>query len=823
MAIPVIAVTSIATLVYVLATILPAIDRFCPYSTPVIAIFVDTVAFLVAVTRAMRLFRWPRASKKTASEIARCVGSAVNTIEQVVSRAYNAIVDVPRYELPPGIELDPRRVAEWKIFKKARGGCGVLACVLSLILFMAGILLPYIILHLVVWLLWRMLAIVLRLHVEVLLVLVIILIGVTLELMFMLALAVLQLVQSCFGLCTRAVKAITLHYELSGVYSSSTKVPMDLTTSQMLAWLIANCEDSRSVDTALQAMAGANENLPIEPLAECRALELVLSRLDTCVKLSDTSPAASRYYRVYGMFVSIGIFQAVQNRWSGSRYISVREIGGSRSQDSVHYVDWMLYRSCAHLVGRTNAALDSNTRATVVIASAPYHHWDDKHSLGESTPENTVETTIDLLKQYLRGESSALSTAVLEALVQSTVHYFVGRRPREGQHTGPSGVLTVLLSHVFFVSYNTSSDTPRVVAITLAAAAFAIRTYPGGEKPSVEIGARQKRAVEVFKYYYMQKSMDMNEILVLFLFGFSGLLPLIDFSDKDTQTPIPSSFSQVIRYISRLDLSQCVEICTFPRGDYLNMTLLPPAIESLSSFVKSASPDHEASVVYKCLPFLIHRASWHTNSKVDLYLLAITALCDAKSVELQELCLHVIDAHPIPEDPLHLLIQSDDNRNVFQQLCRTLIECNTTVAPIAALHFELLVAKIITHAASHGWNFSDSQAIFRPLLSLRNSFTSLEEPKQLSAETLLVRLRRCCSENTLTGDHILHIMQSVVDCCEAGVNQNSSDRTYESNNKTLKTLKEKLKPSSDKVVRQSTSELENLSAAPSQARQMNRG
>lgn len=53
----------------------------------------------------------------------------------------------------------------------------------------------------------------------------------------------------------------------------------DIITGQALCWLIVNCEVPRSVDIALQAIAGANKNLPRELLQECNAEMLIYQRL----------------------------------------------------------------------------------------------------------------------------------------------------------------------------------------------------------------------------------------------------------------------------------------------------------------------------------------------------------------------------------------------------------------------------------------------------------------------------------------------------------------------------------------------------------------
>ncbi|KAH7329765.1 hypothetical protein B0J17DRAFT_679575 [Rhizoctonia solani] len=54
--------------------------------------------------------------------------------------------------------------------------------------------------------------------------------------------------------------------------TSCAEVPsQDVITSRALGWIIKYCEVPQAIDIALQAIAGANERLPREPLEECRA------------------------------------------------------------------------------------------------------------------------------------------------------------------------------------------------------------------------------------------------------------------------------------------------------------------------------------------------------------------------------------------------------------------------------------------------------------------------------------------------------------------------------------------------------------------------
>ncbi|KAG8790213.1 hypothetical protein FRC12_012503 [Ceratobasidium sp. 428] len=787
MAIPVIAVTGIATLVYVLATILPAIDRFCPYSTPVIPVLADTATLFAAVIR------------KPMLEIANASGK----LGAVAKRLYNAMVHVPKMDLSVKsfLELLAWELVLWFLMVLKKIPSEYVA--ISTLIFSAPIIVPLMLLLNILLLVARLL--------QVCFAILLLMVG---QICVMLP---LQLISRLISLVRSIVLSITIHYELKDANSGSTQVPMDLVTSQMLAWLIANCENSRSVDIALQAISGADNHLPGAPLAECRALKLVLLRLEACIKFDDTSSAALRYYRASGVLVSGGIVQATEDRWSSYFHpINDHERVSYIFLHSDHYDGCRTYRSyAAYFTERFGSRADLNTRATIAIAAMPFFHWDrENYSLGYIYQGNILEITIAVLKQHLQADSSGLSTIVLGAIVRSTVHYLVGLRPREERRSAASSVLLILLSHIFFMSYGATPDIARDVAITLAAAEFATHAYHGGEEPSASEDAREKRAVNVYTHYRAQEFLAADMVLELFIFGFFGFLPEIDFDDDSIRaTAALGDFGQLIQHRYQFDLSQKSSIYTLPQGYSLGDIVVDSSRESLTSFINGASFNREAGLAYSGL-LLLTRLSTEGNRNYDtqanLCISALIALCSAESTEVQDLCLHFIDAQPIPKWPLKLL-ESAENRDSLEQLCRVLIDrrTRTPVASIAALHFELLVARVITHSVSHRAEIFDGQSALRPLLELQNDFVGrISQPKQLDVEALLSGLGECCKGDLTAEEHILHTMQSIADFCE--LTEAGRDYYLWYKEQELQKLKDQLKPSSDRVARQGQAEPESI-------------
>ncbi|KAG8703091.1 hypothetical protein FRC08_003079 [Ceratobasidium sp. 394] len=93
---------------------------------------------------------------------------------------------------------------------------------------------------------------------------------------------------------------------------------MDDLSGRALSWLIINYGDIRSLDIALQAIAGADmQRLPVDVLVECNAPDLLLQRLGNCcatrqktgkyfLKRSDLFEAATLYGRAISAMIQNG-------------------------------------------------------------------------------------------------------------------------------------------------------------------------------------------------------------------------------------------------------------------------------------------------------------------------------------------------------------------------------------------------------------------------------------------------------------------------------------------------------------------------------------
>ncbi|KAG9089135.1 hypothetical protein FS749_001589 [Ceratobasidium sp. UAMH 11750] len=539
-------------------------------------------------------------------------------------------------------------------------------------------------------------------------------------------------------------------------------VPMDIVTSQMLAWLIRNCEDLRSVDTALQAIAGANAELPQGPLAQCEALYLAVIRLNTYTEpdtgskeltaeeLSQLS-VALRYSRACITLMSGHDPETHKDRW----YMT------PATEDLCYWLEDRVYSKHADLFKLLDQKTGDTRMLSVAAAAAamPLAHWKPQYRVPElGMLDKALDMVISVLKGHFQDRGTKLSPSMLRLLVEASVYYLVSRWPEEGRRDSHV-LLSTLLAHVFVTSYTTAPDTARAAAVTLAAAAFACDTYPGGEKPTLGDDAREKRAADVL-HYYRSHHPSQDETFALFIFGFFGLLPKLILNDQDTQLAgIIPRFKKVVDDNADLNdlLTKNIEIRTLPK----QFRLIDHVIKPIYSHLSSATYDsnNKFTLATACLLPLFQPSEYLVQDQ-RIYLAAAIALCRTKSTDHQKLCMEVINEQGLPRAPLERL-KSDDDKNLLTQLCQDLLNARTTV-PVAALSFGFLIASIISGDGS----LDSRQSALRPLLSLCDASPGyIKEPKPFDMGVLVSYLEQCVTDGS-TGEIIGYIMQSVVDFSE---------------------------------------------------------
>ncbi|KAG8718605.1 hypothetical protein FRC08_004849 [Ceratobasidium sp. 394] len=542
--------------------------------------------------------------------------------------------------------------------------------------------------------------------------------------------------------------------------TEETKVPMDMVTAQMLAWLIENCEDQRSVDTALQAFSGADDGLPVVPLGDT-LFYLAMSRLDTCVKPKPKSEALSaeelsqlsialRYSRASIILTLDYLRRRVPDSRNKS-YLAFDSAypRGQKWQREVLSV----HMSLLYLAHRQTT--DSEKLAIVATSAVMlFYHPEGlvarRNALGE-----VFDSATSILAQHFEKGGTMLPASTIYQLVDSSAHYLVDNWSNWEDNNSHRLFLT-LLARVVATYHETAPDTAYAAAITLVAVAFACDTYPTQETTSSD-DIHEKRAVGVLRYYQSQRHAE-RDLRGLFLFGFFGIFPhCLQTSGIDTH------LAAVIPFLEE-KLRPNLEYSLIWSMSY-EFSLEDHVLAGLfKSFSHVHTVDAELAVVLADLLIVGTRAT-ASHSLVSrllanprTYAAAVISLCSVKSKEHQASFMRVISEHRIPDAPLTLL-ESYGNNELWH-LCYALLDTRTPMFPVAAVHFGLLVASVI---ASTKDSLDNRRSALRPLLSF---FADHEEPRPFVFQEFVSHLEQCITERS-TVRSLRCTMQFIVDfCCD---------------------------------------------------------
>jgi hypothetical protein len=371
-----------------------------------------------------------------------------------------------------------------------------------------------------------------------------------------------------------------------------------------------------------------------------------------------------------------------------------------------------------------------------------------------------------VLHSHVNSPGAALPAPVLHALVESSAHYLVGLFPRQ-QLGDCQSILPILLAQIFAKSDRADTPLNRTIAVILAAAAFATNPYPGGEEFSQDLDSCERRALQVLQNY-QDNHPGEDLLLALFKFGFIGLMHRLDFTklgnDSAGMDAMVAVWEKLSSHISTFNHElHSTDIHGLPSTFTLENHMAQAASRCFVAITHdSFSHIAEKAMVSSCLQFLLPE-SVPQVADTKLYFAALVAFCHAKSDELQNLLLGVLDTQPVPICTSELL-QDSGNQSLLTKLWQLSDSTNSRIASTATLHFVLLVASIIS---SVELSLNDRQAALKPLVELE-SFTKLQpsitDRSLPSTDVLYVHLR----ESIGTGNAIeanLRTMQFVIDFC----------------------------------------------------------
>ncbi|KAG8761915.1 hypothetical protein FRC11_012277 [Ceratobasidium sp. 423] len=289
----------------------------------------------------------------------------------------------------------------------------------------------------------------------------------------------------------------------------------DQVTSRALGWLITHSQDERSVDLALQAIAGADARMPVQPLVESNVVQRLAIRFMACFsvrsKTGSTRTSVPEVASLYGRALSL-VLSCAPDRFTVAS--ELKSVTGTAPDKRPLLMDACF--TC--LYGPEITRINSNVAA---FGAASMGIWREFWTRVEWTwPKSPITTSYNLLKKHAQGKFTLHSSAVV-ALV-NTIALEAARwlDPRDPEDRGHVAMLLVKL--LAQSPLNSSDPVRHAVAVALASFTLAIHDYPGGtSKPSAE--SRMRRAQGVVQMYEAgpHRDDDYSELLV---FGLLGLL-----------------------------------------------------------------------------------------------------------------------------------------------------------------------------------------------------------------------------------------------------------------------------------------------------------
>ncbi|KAG8793905.1 hypothetical protein FRC12_001207 [Ceratobasidium sp. 428] len=426
--------------------------------------------------------------------------------------------------------------------------------------------------------------------------------------------------------------------------------PMDKVTSQMLLWLISNCEDSQLVGIALQSIAGARHGLPVETLAGTDVTKMVVQRLINCVvrdprtkilrlKSGTSIEAAGLYAQALGRLLESG---------AGFRSSSEHRVSQLDRKQLSTFFDPHTNESIAELRNLFFPGLgeDDNiaTIATSTLTLLCHHseptisYWvenlGDRHSYAEIIGFRNDR----LVRSYLDGEGATIDDRALLALLEAAPHWIIRRMIAMDNEERSSSIMPLV--QLLRSSSCSGPDFQYAIGLSLTVAAVLMCDYPGWEHPLNSIEDRATRAIEVYRYYKVEHHEEPKVLVVSGLLGLLRAVPQMPTTfSKDEVTVLTDVLTQID------DVCPMAGFClhTLPETLTIAQNAETTWLETLQAVADGRSGFGETFLI-PCLMQLLHNLD--ALGDLNMYKDDLTALSGGQSSSLRRrACSNLLFKH----------------------------------------------------------------------------------------------------------------------------------------------------------------------------------
>ncbi|QRV94446.1 phenylalanine-tRNA ligase beta subunit [Ceratobasidium sp. AG-Ba] len=544
-------------------------------------------------------------------------------------------------------------------------------------------------------------------------------------------------------------------------------VPMDDVTSQMLAWMITNCDNSRSVDIALQAVAGARSELPHTHLQRCDTFRLAYSQV---ISLTHWDAGSKQLYLanedILGTVLRLCRTCTVLI-FGGAYWCDIsRQSISSESSERRSRIDGLV---AYHIVGIYSRLLDRAARAlldrsALAIATAgclPYCslNWEmipAYRAQNMISFESVIERADSILEDYASLSSPYMSWTILVPLLESYAYYMTAYWP--GSKEPRQSPVPATLIRIYLQAHDNAPDICCIIAITLAATTFAIDSYPAATGPTQPGGDRLKRALHVLEHYRTNRP-ELWDTDRLFVFGLVGLLSCVDLSPLG---PYPGLISQLYDQCVSAMFAWLLVPATLPDSYTINSHITasrqrfqPPITET----PRVPGVDSNTISLY-CL--FMQAGLFHQ----ELFIPALVICRFAVTKNLQDTCIRTLASLPISGHPQVDSLLRD--RYMLRALFGAPYTTERYVTSATVFYFRVLVSSVMLN---NNIELSMRQLALKDLLVYHEQCTGMKPTSRNTVAPSEWSIITHVGEDTSRrseADCMRQTIQIVADFCWAG-------------------------------------------------------
>ncbi|QRV94435.1 phenylalanine-tRNA ligase beta subunit [Ceratobasidium sp. AG-Ba] len=532
---------------------------------------------------------------------------------------------------------------------------------------------------------------------------------------------------------------------------------MDVVTSQMLAWMIVNCEDTRSVDVALQAISGARSVFPLEPLKECDAYPLAYGRVKHSLMQGDAGSRRSKLRNPSMLRPALRYCRALTQFMRGPQ-------PANRDPREYYYNDIEMHMRFEALSPKISSDTAEYTRLHVevnIAACLVYASWDweaffsERGYLAKISFEPVKARASEIIREYADHNMSGLSVPVATLFLES-YGYLMTRYGMAIKEPKPIPDV-VQLVRIFLQADEADERIRKAISSALAAAAFAVNSYPGGDQSSASADDRVKRAVQVLDHY--RNRSNAYQTYETSTFGLIGLIPYLDMTELRSDPVLMSGIHDMIQ-------SWMLSRYTWPYTIPESYTWTAHILHSYSRFQSSVAefPNIPATPSKSiALHILLARAGF-VHHKLALPVLAI--LRHAQSQELQDICVQTLVSISITRTSSEIDTILTDETMIGAFFGRT-HTADEHMSRNVVFYFRLLVANIML---CNDCDVSQRQSAFKVLLEHQDWNEKLRATAEKTVLPNEERILEHAAEHTHgkpESECIRDTMQLVLDFCQA--------------------------------------------------------